>query len=309
MSGRGSLRRGRPERSRLGLTVTELLVALAVLSIVISQFLLAFTNQQASYHEHERVVDAQQDARSVMELVLSDLRMAGFMVPKQAAVHSVDGGAAGPDVLCVSDATEMAADEYEAANSRFDGARLSAALGGGATSLTLRPGDLDLDGDGTDDFREGGGVLVSDGTQSHCAVLDAPPAGNTLSFDDATPGGFVVSPVQARVVPAIVYRVNGNRLTRSSQVLSTRVEDLQVEFGVDEDLDGQLAGAEFPIHALAGSSRDRIQIARVSVTVTSPRPDPEFQGAYSAVANRVAGAPDNLRRRRLIGDATLRNLR
>lgn len=291
-----------------GFTLTELLVALAVLSIVISQFLLAFTNQQASYHEHEAVVDAQRDARSVMELILGDLRMAGFMVPKRAGAFSLDGGAVGPDILCVSDPSVMDASQFGNSNSRFEGARLAGPLGGASSSVTLLAADLDVDGDGDDDFATGRGILVSDGDESHCALVTA-VAGNTVSFDVATPGGFSASPPQARAVPALVYRVAGTRLTRNGQVLSTQVEDLQVEFGVDEDADGEIGPAEFPIHDLAGSSLDRVRTARVYVTVQAPRPDPDFQGGLPAAANRAAGPADTFRRRRLIGDATLRNMR
>ncbi|MGH0035107.1 MAG: prepilin-type N-terminal cleavage/methylation domain-containing protein [Myxococcota bacterium] len=301
-----SLGPGRSDRA--GFTLTELVVALAVLSIIISQFLLAFSNQQSNYHEHETVVDAQQDARAVMELILDDLRMAGFMVPKQAGAWSLDGGPNGSDVLCASDPAVIAESRFSASNGRFDGARLTAALGGAATSVSLDPATLDVDADGNDDFSAGQGILVTDGDESHCAVITA-VGGGTVSFDVSTPGGFAVAPPQARAVPANVYRVAGNRLTRNGQVLSTQVEDLQVEFGVDEDADGDVEAAEFPIHDLSGSSLDQIRTARVYVTVQTPRPDPDFAGGYTAAANRAAGPADTFRRRRLIGDATLRNMR
>jgi prepilin-type N-terminal cleavage/methylation domain-containing protein len=291
-----------------GFTLTELVVALAVLSIVISQFLLAFTNQQSNYHEHEAVVDAQRDARAVMELILGDLRMAGFMVPKRAGAYSLDGGINGSDVLCASDSSVMDEGQFAASNGRFEGARLTGTLGSSASSVSLVASSLDVDGDGNDDFAVGRGILISDGDESHCAIVSG-IAGGTISFDQATPAGFSAAPPQARAVPAVVYRVNGNRLTRNGQILSTHVEDLQVEFGVDEDADGEVEAAEFPIHDLGGSTLDRIRTARVYVTVQAPRSDPDFQGGYSPSANRVAGPADTFRRRRLTGDATLRNMR
>ncbi len=297
-----------PKDARSGFTVTELVIALAVLAVVTSQFLLAFTNQQASYHEHESVVDAQQEARVVMELVLNDLRMAGFMVPKRAGVYSVDGGPNGSDTLCTSDPSVMGETEVDGSNARFQGARLAGAIGGSSGSVNLTGGSMDVDGDGNDDFVTGGGILITDGSQSHCAVITA-VGGNTVSFDVGTPGGFSASPPQARAVPAIVYRVNANTLSRNGQVLSTQIEDLQVELGVDEDASGEIDPAEFPIHDLAGSTLEQIRMARVSVTALGRRGDPDFQGGYTAIANRAAGPADAFRRRRLIGDATLRNMR
>ena len=47
-------------------------------------------------------METQQDMRLITDTVLKDLRMAGFMVPKHAAVGLNDGGTAGPDILCVS---------------------------------------------------------------------------------------------------------------------------------------------------------------------------------------------------------------
>jgi hypothetical protein len=208
----------------------------------------------------------------------------------------------------MSDASVMTAPQFSAANGRFEGAELTATVGGAASSVSVPAGDLDVDGDGNDDFTVGQGILVTDGDESHCAVVTG-VGGGTISFDVATPGGFSASPPQARAVPAVVYRINANQLTRNGQVLSTHVEDLQVEFGVDEDSDGSIEPAEFPIHDLSGSALDHIRTARLYVTVRSPRSDPDFQGGYTAAANRVAGPADTFRRRRLIGDATLRNMR
>jgi len=47
----------------------------------------------------------QEDARLVLDLIAFDARQAGFMVPRIAGVSSEDGGANGPDRLCVSDPT------------------------------------------------------------------------------------------------------------------------------------------------------------------------------------------------------------
>lgn len=110
------------------------------------------------------------------------------------------------------------------------------------------------------------------------------------------------------VVPALVYQVTGTTMTRNSIVLSNQIEDLQVQFGVDADRNGTVEGAEFPIDDLTGQEFDLIENVRVSFTARDLRAVPGFAGQFASVVNRVAGAADNFKRRRTIGDTALRNL-
>ena len=111
------------------------------------------------------------------------------------------------------------------------------------------------------------------------------------------------------MVPAIVYRVTSNELTRNATVLSAQIEDLQVEFGVDADLNGMIENAEFPIDDLAGQDLKLLRTARVHITARTPQAELDYTGQFTAIANRVAGAADNFKRRRVSADALLRNLR
>ena len=89
--------------STAGFTLTELMVALALTGIIASQLFLVLKLQHQSYSSNERALDVQGAARLVVDLLSSDVRMAGFMVPERVAIASGDGGAAAPDRLCVSD--------------------------------------------------------------------------------------------------------------------------------------------------------------------------------------------------------------
>jgi Tfp pilus assembly protein PilW len=288
--------------------MTELMVSLAVMIIVTSQIMLAYTNQHNASLSHERAVDSQEEVRLVTDVVLKDLRMAGFMVDATAAAGSIDGGSSAPDILCVSDPDAISSSVLTDATSRFDGASVTAAVGGNASSVTLSPLTRDIDQDSNDDFTSAKGILISSGTDVHCGEVTG-TSGNTINFDPPTAAGFSASIAEAIVVPAVVYRVSGNTLTRNGTVLSTQIEDLQVEWGVDDDANGLIENAEFPIDDLSGENLNLLRTARVHLTAKVQRGEPGFSGQYTAVANRAVGPADTFKRRRVSADALLRNLR
>jgi len=64
--------------NRRGVTLIELLVALVICAIVIGGIYRVFIAQSRAYSVQEQVVETQQSVRSAMEIVLRDLRMAGY---------------------------------------------------------------------------------------------------------------------------------------------------------------------------------------------------------------------------------------
>ena len=61
-----------------GLTLIELLVALVICGMVIAGIYRLFVAQSKAYTVQDQVVEVQQGTRSAMEILLRDLRMAGF---------------------------------------------------------------------------------------------------------------------------------------------------------------------------------------------------------------------------------------
>ena len=295
-----------------GFSLVELMLALLVFAIVSGQMLAMSSTQFRTYLTQERVLDAQEDARLVADMMLVDLRMAGFMIPAITGVASVDGGAGAADILCVSDAGAISEAMLTDRTTRFAGASLTAPLGGSTGTVTLSAADMDIDGNGFDDFAVGGGIIISNGTQSHCARITTitGASNNDVGFVPVTPGGFAVAPPTARAVPAHVYELAGGNLTRNSLALSSLVEDLQVEFGVDTDGDGQLGAGEFPIHDLNASDPSALLSVRLSVLARTAAGDPDTMGlGRQAVANRAAaGAGDTFKRRMVSVTATPPNL-
>ncbi len=289
-----------------GFSLVELMVAVVVMAIVVSQVLLSFSHQHTSSLEHERTIEIQQEVRLISDLILSDLRVGGFMVPAFAAVASLDGGANGSDILCVSDSTVINDNTLPGANSKFAGATITTAFAGGASSVTLLASTMDIDSDGDNDFSLNEGLLIGTGTAGHCAVI-TDISGSTITFTPPTAPTFSATAGDV-AVPALVYQVNGTTITRNSIVLSNYIEDLQVQFGVDADRNGTVEGAEFPIDDLTGQEFELIENVRVVLTARDLRGKVGFNGQFASVANRVAGAADSFKRRRTAGDTLLRNL-
>ncbi|MFQ5842718.1 MAG: PilW family protein [Thermodesulfobacteriota bacterium] len=65
-----------------GLTLVELMVALAIAFIVIGAVYGTFTSQQRTYTLQDQVAEAQQNARVAMNILMRDLRMAGYGKPE-----------------------------------------------------------------------------------------------------------------------------------------------------------------------------------------------------------------------------------
>ena len=64
--------------NKKGVTLIELLVGLVISAIIIAGIYRIFITQTRAYTVQDQVVDVQQNIRSAMELMLRDIRMAGY---------------------------------------------------------------------------------------------------------------------------------------------------------------------------------------------------------------------------------------
>jgi prepilin-type N-terminal cleavage/methylation domain-containing protein len=76
-----------PSLSSQGFTLVELLVVLAIVSIVMAGIYSVFIRSNRVYISQEEVVAAQQEARSALDIIGREIRMAGFI-----AAHNKTGG-------------------------------------------------------------------------------------------------------------------------------------------------------------------------------------------------------------------------
>lgn len=323
-------------RRREGFTLAELLVSLAVLSIVSVYLTNMLTQQNRAYAAVDEVTEVQSNVRAIADLLERDVRETALMAPESAALCVVDNANA-PDVLYVTDG-----DAYDfATENRYDlGAEIVSGTPAAAT-VGLQLADLDTDerpfydtnGDGTvdSDFRPGGAVIVVDranpGRGAACGAITAGGvnlATRTVSVDfslghatlAARPPGSPAEELLA--VPAHRYWVDNNlRLMRDELALSEDVEDLQLAAFLDRDGDGVVDANEYwgsaggPTFPQASWDNRELREVRVSFVVRSRLPDPTLPGAvFQALENRADPGlpPDGFRRRAFTAAVRTRNV-
>ncbi|HEA67633.1 MAG TPA: prepilin-type N-terminal cleavage/methylation domain-containing protein [Desulfobacterales bacterium] len=70
--------RGRPRNRSAGFTLVELLVVIAMISVMLAALVGLFTTLSKSYTTEEVKAEAQQDLRAAGDLMIRDIRMAGL---------------------------------------------------------------------------------------------------------------------------------------------------------------------------------------------------------------------------------------
>ncbi|MEZ4291691.1 MAG: prepilin-type N-terminal cleavage/methylation domain-containing protein [Myxococcota bacterium] len=93
-----------------GFSLAELMVVVVLLGVLVAGVMSSFTTQKKSVSVNSQIVDAQQSARLLGDLLEEDIRHAGLLVPESAALCGVDNTNA-PDVLFVSDAAAIRPDD------------------------------------------------------------------------------------------------------------------------------------------------------------------------------------------------------
>jgi len=250
---------------RRGFTLVELLVSMAMLSVVSVYLTQMLVQQNRAYSVVDQITEIQNNTRAIASLMEQEARGTGLMVPESAAVCGIDQSN-GPDLLYLTDSDAM---RFESAGAGVAGpgsgygAQVVGALALGIGTVTAVVDDVVIDGgayydttgDGvTDaDFQLNGGAIIVDASNaergSACGVVRAvDTVGKRLTIDvestlAAGAGGSLV------IVPAHRYALSAQgQLTRNGVVLAEDVEDLQFALFYDDDGDGVMdaANLEYP---------------------------------------------------------------
>jgi len=88
--------RTEPILNKKGVSLIELLVALAICGIVVAGAYRFFITQTRAYSVQEQVIEAQQNVRLAMEILLRDLRMAGYDDDSIKSTVTITDPIAGP---------------------------------------------------------------------------------------------------------------------------------------------------------------------------------------------------------------------
>lgn len=222
-----------------GLTLVELLVAIAITSIIMAISIGIFISQYKSYRAGNAVKTSQADSQKAIDMLRDDFALAGWSVKPEMAFFILDGSSTGPDEIYINDAsllyihsdfgnetkkiktTERLA---KMADSDYAGAALFSGTSVVSTS------SLDIDGDpNTTEFKSVPVVIWN--TDTNRATFGK--TSDTCNLTSAISHGWVT--------PAIRYSVNtGNatlgreaRDTSGSQPMAEDVVDLQVVYWDD----------------------------------------------------------------------------
>lgn len=273
--------------NKRGLTLIELLIVLAISSILIAGIYRTFIHQQHTYTVQEQVVDMQQNVRIGINQMVREIRMAGFgrqddKVWGASGMHGKYKNIINPEDDGLS-VTVVAA--YEQVTF------LTANAGSGTNILQVNDASQ---------FDTGGLKYISiNGTESQRIKTIA---GNQIElFDNLLENHFQNEPV-FRVI-AITYSLGNfdgkTSLLRSDnlpdpgtavpQPLAENIELLQFSYTL---ADGTVFSGTVP-----GNRRDEIRMIQLTIRARTDRNDPE-----------LAGGGDGFRRRTLTSNIQLRNL-
>lgn len=134
-------------RNDCGFTLIELMFGLAIAMIVIVAAFTVLTTTSKAVRANDQTVDTQQNARIAMDLIASDIRVAGFGMINQGVTNQVGGctNAAGPYAIIPLDntttGTDTGPDKISLVVPTTDALwQLASATGAGFSTITLKGG-------------------------------------------------------------------------------------------------------------------------------------------------------------------------
>jgi type II secretory pathway pseudopilin PulG len=318
------------QRKTRGMTLLELMISTLLLGLMVVYLLEAF----AAYHHQgeiiSQVTESQQNVRAVADLIESDIRHAGFLVPTSASFCGIDSKTA-PDAVYLSDANAIDHIDIQmnSLGSSFAGNNVSSGANTIDLDLTLESSgdaayDTNADGTPDSDFRPGAGVIIIDAGNpdrgSACGTVTSVDLGGDKIVVDIKSAVLDTSPgvgVDLIAVPAHEYTVDPNfTLFRDGMALAAGVEDLQVAYFFDDNENrkvdageyrGDGVGNDYDAQALDAALARELRLSFVTRTRHS---DPQFPGGlFQATENRaVVAGGDGFRRRVHTSTVALRNI-
>ncbi|RIL05856.1 MAG: hypothetical protein DCC71_08885 [Proteobacteria bacterium] len=316
---------------RHGFTMVEILVAVAILTVVVAGVMESFVVQNRAYTVVDQTTESQQNLRAIAHLLERDLRMTGFMVDEAASACGIDATNAA-DTLYVTDATAIDPANQAAANLGVPVIGYGGSVNEYPLALQNVPPSPVLDGqpfydainsDGIpdSDFQVGAGAILYDRNDPNrgtaCGVVTHVSASSVrVDFENAIGS---VGGQQLVLVPAHRYAVDANgALTRDGQPLANDVDDLQVAYFIDANGDGQVTTADeyegsagaTAAYTSAGTDHSNLREIRFNLVLRSRTNDAEYsEGTDQPTENRAgSGLADGFRRRAFTTTVRPRNI-
>ncbi|RJP76267.1 MAG: prepilin-type N-terminal cleavage/methylation domain-containing protein [Desulfobacteraceae bacterium] len=224
-------------RTTAGFTLVELLMTLGLSGIVSSMIMYLFFSQQESYRTQIRMASLQQNLRTAMNILSADIRMAGYCTsmdhsvydgyldwdPRQKGAEAFSPLIHGIDNIVGVGKYRENTDVIMIVKAGEDGGILEGSECALANQHILFIHDLDLDGDGDEDFamggREFGVVMKSDfsGSQLFKMIQKGPPMVVADPFHKNYMEGDVI-----KRADIIIYRIDDANASFSQSVLERK---------------------------------------------------------------------------------------
>lgn len=251
--------------NRKGITLIELLIALAISAILIAGIYRTFITQQRSYMVQDQVVEMQQNVRVAINKMMREIRMVNF---GQVAYYDEGTGNFTSRILPVNgfaDVLTTNADNITIVG----GFRQVRTAAGNPITVTASAGNQITLSNATDEFNGAANSYLSIGGEESFIVQNQ-PVGTTavLVLDRAptNPAGQFVFRVQA-----VTYSVDGSLVLRRNentggggQPLADNIESLQFRY--------------FDENGGIPATPNRTASIQVTVVARTKEPDPTYTG-------------------------------
>jgi prepilin-type N-terminal cleavage/methylation domain-containing protein len=246
------------EHGSRGMTLVELMVAVAVTGIIMTLSVSLFFGQFKSYKRGQETKEIQETSNECLDLLKRDLTPAGWSVKPEMSFFFQDGGASGADQIFINDTTLINLNDANATRVQWAAALLTQGNGwGGCAEVKTGSGnstitvsavqfstefstgvgcstnqlDIDCDQNGTSDFKASAThYVISDLTGAGNKIAKILTInGNQLSLDRTISGKYVA--------PAVYYYLDTTQVLKRSdrssggaQPFAVNVVDLQVAY-------------------------------------------------------------------------------
>jgi prepilin-type N-terminal cleavage/methylation domain-containing protein len=270
--------------NRKGFTLVELMVVMTILGVVVVGVLGLVTRQNKAYHSEESIIDMQMNARVAMDRIVHIIRMAGFGCQKNISngvngfttVITATNNTTAPDSLTVVSGLRKVGvvdNDNDPTNGSFS-----------KTTTTVIPVKMDGSLTFTDYFNDSNKryFYISPAISKGFFTVTSGGVDDTNKKLTKTGGGITIREGNnVYAVRAYTLAINSGNVTINentgggNQIYVENIEDLQFQYGWDQNGDGQFdpnsEWADDP-----SGNEDQVRAVKVYLLARSGQPDRDF---------------------------------
>ena len=298
-------------RGARGFTLIELMIALAMFSLVSLAGFTVLSSGQKSSVMNDEVVKMQQSVRLAVDLIARDIRMAGYGNPASPASVPTTNNCTSTIVPGTNSSTGPDSISIITVDQVIGRLTQNAPLAP-ATSTTAIILDS-VTGLSNGDFITLDGVFTTSATVNTSTKTLA--LGSTIQAPQTFNGDATGTGTQVVRLACVQYSVDATnrQLLRDGVAVVDGIEDLQLAYGVDADGDGQIDGASASnggiVNWATTMNPTTVRLVRINVVGRAGKSDDTFKtsSALSVEDHNIAHLA-GYRRRVLTRTVSLRDL-